>query len=167
MTDDESRGTPSWTQRGMFHVQSPTWKPWLPSAKTREGWGLWTMRIIQSSDFPPLHSKEREALPTLPSHTLIPPLCCLTISISVPLPVICHLKMIPHQQFQSKKKTQVSLKNQHLQCKQTVCFTKKKRKKKPLGSVCILFRFSLLSISHALRQYFDCGNYSIYETQSL
>lgn len=27
MTDDESRGTPSWTQRGMFHIQSPTWTP--------------------------------------------------------------------------------------------------------------------------------------------
>lgn len=27
VTDDESRGTPSWTRPGMFHLQSPTWTP--------------------------------------------------------------------------------------------------------------------------------------------
>ena len=93
MTDDESRGTPSWTQRGMFHLQSPTWTPGL-CLVCQDTRGMGISNNVDNSELklPPLHKRSTRTqterhyplsltLSSLP--TLSVPLCYLLISVFI------------------------------------------------------------------------------------
>lgn len=117
MTDDESRGTPSWTQHGMFHLQSPTWTSQpvshLPRHK-RNGdfkqcryFRVQTSPTAQGSTYIQTDTK---ALPTL-SLSLSFSLCLPTLSTTLSsssfrlfaLQMICHLWMIQPEEIQVKR----------------------------------------------------------------